>query len=53
MRNKLEDIVAGQYKLSEKDRLRLDLKLKNIPPLPSGEEALTPTTKAGWQTESR
>ena len=51
MRNKLEDIVAGQYKLSEENRLRLDLKLKNIPPLPSGEEALTPTTKAGWQTE--
>ena len=51
MKNKLREIVAGQYKLKETDRLRLDLKLEKIPPLPSGEEALTPTTKAGWQTE--
>ncbi|MHA1444596.1 MAG: urocanate hydratase, partial [Candidatus Hodarchaeales archaeon] len=51
MKNKLREIVAGQYKLNETDQLRLDLKLENIPPLPSGDEALTPTTKAGWQTE--
>jgi urocanate hydratase len=51
MKNKLEEIITGQCKLSEKDLLRLDMKLENIPPLPSGEEALTPTTKAGWQTE--
>ncbi|MCK4848982.1 MAG: urocanate hydratase [Candidatus Heimdallarchaeota archaeon] len=37
--------------MNEGDRLRLDLKPENIPSLPSGDEALTPTTKAGWQTE--
>jgi len=51
MKNKLREIVAGEHKLKETDRLRLDLKPENIPSLPSGEEALTPTTKAGWQTE--
>ncbi|MFX1537892.1 MAG: urocanate hydratase [Promethearchaeota archaeon] len=29
----------------------MDLKPKEIPKLPSGEEALKPTTEAGWETE--
>ncbi len=47
----LEKIIRGELKLPLKKRLCLDLKPKEIPPLPKGEEALKPHTKAGWQTE--
>ncbi len=51
-RNRLEEIIAGKAKLSDEERLRLDHMPKEIPPLPKGEEALIPHTKAGWPTEA-
>ena len=51
-RTRLDEIIAGVYKLTEEERLRLDLKPSEIPPLPKGDEALKPSTKAGWQTEA-
>ena len=50
-KTRLQEIQAGENKLSENDLLRMDLKPKEIPPLPSGDKALIPSTKAGWQTE--
>ena len=47
----LQEIQAGEFKLSENILLRMDLKPEKIPPLPSGEKALVPSTRAGWQTE--
>ena len=51
-RNKMEEIMSGKYRLSEEDKLRLDYKPEKIPSLPMGEEALKPSTKAGWETEA-
>ncbi|UJG39536.1 MAG: urocanate hydratase [Candidatus Heimdallarchaeum aukensis] len=51
-RNRLEKIIAGEEKLSEEQKLRMDHMPKEIPPLPKGEEALKPHTKAGWETEA-
>ncbi|MFX0123831.1 MAG: urocanate hydratase [Candidatus Hodarchaeota archaeon] len=50
-RTRLKEIQEGIHKLGETERLRLDLKPEKIPKLPSGKEALTPSTVAGWQTE--
>ncbi len=50
-KTRLKEIQEGAHKLSEIERLRLDLKPKDIPSLPRGKDALTPTTLAGWQTE--
>ncbi|MHA2138417.1 MAG: urocanate hydratase [Candidatus Hodarchaeales archaeon] len=50
-KTKLQEIVEGHHKVEEEKRLRYDLKPTKIPPLPKGEVALSPTTKAGWQTE--
>lgn len=50
-KTRLKEIQEGAHKISEPERLRLDLKPKEIPPLPRGKDALTPTTEAGWQTE--
>ena len=50
-KNRLQEIIEGKFQVPEHDRLRLDLKPDKIPPLPKGEEALKPHTKAGWQTE--
>ncbi len=47
-----EKIIDGEYKIPFEERLRLDLKPDEIPPLPKGEEALKPSTVAGWQTEA-
>ncbi|MBM4320778.1 MAG: urocanate hydratase, partial [Deltaproteobacteria bacterium] len=49
---RLEEIRAGRLALAEGERLRLDLMPEEIPPLPTGEEALRPSTRAGWQTEA-
>ena len=51
-RNKMEEIMSGKHRLSEEERLKFDYKPDSIPPLPKGEEALKPTTKAGWETEA-
>lgn len=48
---RLKEIMEGKHKVPDHERLRMDLKPEQIPPLPSGEDALTPSTKAGWQTE--
>ncbi len=45
------EIQEGMHKKTEEECLRLDLKPQEIPSLPRGKEALTPTTLAGWQTE--
>ncbi len=50
-KGKLQEIIEGKYKVDEAERLRLDLMPSEIPILPSGEAALAPTTRAGWQTE--
>ena len=49
---KLDEIISGKVKLPKEELLRLDLVPKEIPPLPTGNEALKPTTKAGWETEA-
>jgi len=51
-KTRLQEIQEGRIKLSENILLRMDLKPEKIPPLPSGEKALVPSTKAGWQTEA-
>jgi len=51
-RNKMEEIISGKNRLSEEERLKLDFKPDEIPLLPKGEEALKPSTKAGWETEA-
>ncbi|MHA1198006.1 MAG: urocanate hydratase [Candidatus Heimdallarchaeaceae archaeon] len=51
-RNRMEEIMSGKHRLSEEDRLKMDYKPDQIPPLPEGEEALKPSTKAGWETEA-
>ena len=50
-KSRLQEIQEGKHKINENELLKLDLKPKEIPHLPCGEEALTPTTEAGWQTE--
>ena len=50
-KTRLQEIQEGIHKLSKTERLRLDLKPEEIPKLPSGKEALSPSTVAGWQTE--
>ncbi|MFX0185681.1 MAG: hypothetical protein ACFE95_21560, partial [Candidatus Hodarchaeota archaeon] len=50
-KTRLQEIQEGKYNLNETERLRLDLKPDNIPHLPSGDEALSPRTEAGWETE--
>ena len=50
-KTRLMEIQEGMHKKTEEERLRLDLKPREIPPLPRGKDALTPTTLAGWQTE--
>lgn len=50
-KTRLQEIQEGKYNLNETERLRLDLKPGKIPHLPSGDEALSPTTEAGWETE--
>jgi urocanate hydratase len=50
-KTRLQEIQEGQHYLDEAKLLRLDLKPDKIPELPSGEDALTPSTKAGWETE--
>ena len=47
----LQEIIKGKRKIPLEKRLRLDLAPKEIPPLPKGEDALKPTTVAGWETE--
>lgn len=51
-RNRLEEVIDGLHKLPEEEKLRMDLCPEEIPPLPKGEEALKPHTKAGWETEA-
>ena len=51
-RNKMEEIIVGKHRLPEEEKLKMDYKPDEIPPLPSGEEALKPSTKAGWETEA-
>ena len=50
-KTRLKEIQEGIHKLTETERLRLDLKPEEIPKLPTGKEALQPSTVAGWQTE--
>ncbi|MHA1214997.1 MAG: urocanate hydratase [Candidatus Hodarchaeales archaeon] len=50
-KTRLQEIQEGKLKLDEVELLRLDLKPNEIPSLPTGKKALTPSTKAGWQTE--
>ena len=50
-KTRLKEIQEGIHKLSDTERMRLDLKPEEIPKLPSGKEALRPSTVAGWQTE--
>lgn len=50
--SRLDQIMSGEFKLPKEKLLRLDLMPKEIPSLPRGEEALKPTTKAGWETEA-
>ena len=50
-KTRLKEIQEGIHKLNETKRLRLDLKPEEIPKLPTGKEALRPSTVAGWQTE--
>ena len=50
--SRFDEIQKNKYTLSEEERLKLNLKPKEIPSLPTGEDALKPTTKAGWQTEA-
>ncbi len=52
MKTKFQEILEGSHALPFEKRLRMDLKPEIIPPLPSGEEALKPSTKAGWETEA-
>lgn len=49
---KIDEIIQGKHRLPLEEQLRLDLKPEAIPPLPKGEQALKPTTKAGWPTEA-
>ena len=51
-RNKMEEIMDGKCRLIEEERLRMDKIPENIPTLPKGDEALKPSTKAGWETEA-
>ena len=51
-RNKMEEIIEGKHRLPEDERLKMEYKPEKIPPLPEGEEALKPSTKAGWETEA-
>ncbi len=51
-RNRMEEIMSGKHRLSEEDRLKMDYLPDDIPPLPKGEDALKPSTKAGWETEA-
>ncbi len=51
-RTKMDEIILGMHELPLHQRLRLDLKPDKMPELPSGEDALKPTTKAGWPTEA-
>jgi urocanate hydratase len=48
---KLQEITEGRFKLKLEDQIRKDLKPNKIPTLPTGEDALKPSTKAGWETE--
>jgi urocanate hydratase len=50
-KSRLQEIQEGKFKIKENELLRLDIKPKEIPPLPTGEDALSTTTVAGWQTE--
>lgn len=50
-KTRLLEIQEGAHEKTEEECLRLDLKPHKIPSLPHGEDALTPTTLAGWQTE--
>jgi len=50
-KTRLKEIQEGIHKLTETERLRLELKPEEIPKLPTGKEALQPSTVAGWQTE--
>ena len=51
-RNKMEEIMDGKHRLPEEEKLKMNYKPDEIPPLPIGEEALKPSTKAGWETEA-
>lgn len=48
---KIDDIINGNSKKPTNELLRLDLRPNSIPELPTGDSALKPTTRAGWQTE--
>lgn len=50
-KSRLQEIQNGEHRIERNELLRLDLKPNEIPSLPSGKEALTPKTEAGWQTE--
>ncbi|MHA1967611.1 MAG: hypothetical protein ACW964_07400, partial [Candidatus Hodarchaeales archaeon] len=50
-KSRLQEIQNGEHKIERNELLRLDLKPDEIPPLPSGKDALIPKTQAGWQTE--
>ncbi len=46
-----EEILDGKRQIPKDDLLRMHSAPKELPKLPSGEEALHPTTAVGWQTE--
>ncbi len=50
-KTKFQEIQEGKHQLDEVELLRLDLKPDKIPELPSGVDALSPSTEAGWETE--
>jgi len=52
-KTRFQEVLKGIHKLTEEELLRLDLKPAKIPSLPSGNEALTAHTEAGWQTEGQ
>ncbi|MDY0062433.1 MAG: urocanate hydratase [Myxococcota bacterium] len=51
-RTRFQEIRGGAGALTEEQRLRLELQPPEIPPLPAGEAACRPTTRAGWPTEA-
>ena len=51
-RTPFEQILAGERQLPKEELLRLDRAPSELPKLPSGIEALTYHTVAGWETEA-
>ena len=46
-KSRLQEIQKGEHRIERNKLLRLDLKPNEIPPLPSGKEALIPKRKQG------